>query len=1178
MSAGAPESGDIGSGDAGSDGADIGARLAEDAAARHRLRTSLGESLMVEAAAGTGKTTVLVDRLVATLAAGDTTVERVVAVTFTRKAAGELKLRLRQQLDRARSEVDATSPEHSHLTDAIARLEEAHIGTIHSFCAELLRRRPVEARVDPTFVEIDQEEAHQLYGQAFRTWIEGRLEAMPSGLSRILRRLALQRSFDGLSPLDRLQLAGRDLVDWRDFETPWRLDPNFDRDAAVNGLLERLETLDAWRRRGSRNDALYGELEPIHLLVDATRRTEQDAPARDFDELEGRLLELLRELRRQRPRRGGAAAFAPDLPRRDVQEARVQLIEALEDFERQANADLAARLRLELVEVLTAYEDLKRSRGQIDFLDLLLRCRDLLVSSAEARADFQAAFTHLFVDEFQDTDPLQAEILVLLSADDGAETDWRQVHPRPGSLLLVGDPKQSIYRFRRADVVFYQGIKRRLQEGGVDVLILSRSFRAPAPLQAALNGAFSSQMREDFRAGQPAYVPLAGDLDAPPDQPFLVGLPVPKPFGPRGWPTAKAIDESLPAAVAAWIRWLLHDSGFTVRDPQTGERVPVQARHVCVLFRRYLSWGRDVTAPYLRALEGRGVPHVLVGGRTLHQREEIDTLRAALAAIEWPDDTLSVYATLRGAFFGFTDDALLRFRTAAGHLDPFKAQPDGLEDGGADPAADPEFEEIGDALETLATWHRERNAIPFAQTIHRLFAHSRAHAAFALRPAGHQVLANVERVADMARAYEARGGLSFRGFVDQLEDAASRPGSGSGPLVEEGAEGVRVMTVHSAKGLEFPVVLLADPTCSLAPREPGLHLDAEKKLCARRLLGLTPWELHEHRELEMDRDKAESVRLAYVAATRVRDLLVIPGLGTRPWSGGWLSPLDAALYPAPGSQARPAPGCPPFGPSTMLGDPRSYGPGHGAPIKPGLHRSRAGGEAVWWDPSTLELRAPGLGGVSHPHLLAPDEDGEAFERGLDRYLDWEGQRRSALEAGAEPSLETLTVTETERWPPGDLEVRHESVERQPDRPSGRRFGTLVHAVLHDAGARARGAGPDARQLARLHGRLLSASGAEVDAAAEACEQALAHPLWRLADEAERVLREVPFTLRHERDLLIEGVIDLAFFDGGRWTVVDFKTDADPGPRLESYRRQIAWYVFALSELTGQEARGVLLSV
>ncbi|MEO1370259.1 MAG: 3'-5' exonuclease, partial [Acidobacteriota bacterium] len=378
-------------------------------------------------------------------------------------------------------------------------------------------------------------------------------------------------------------------------------------------------------------------------------------------------------------------------------------------------------------------------------------------------------------------------------------------------------------------------------------------------------------------------VPLVGELDAPASQPHLVGLPVPEPFGPRGYPTGKAIEASLPGAVAAWLQWLLGESGYTVRDPESGERVAVEARHVCVLFRRYLSWGRDVTAPYLRALESRGVPHVLVGGRTLHQREEVDSLRAALAAIEWPDDALSVYATLRGAFFGFTDEVLLRFRRAVGHLDPFKARPAELDD---------ELAEIGDALDALAGWHAGRNAVPFAQTIHRLFAHARVHAAFALRPAGHQVLANVERVVDMARAFEVRGGLSFRGFVDQLEEAAARPGSGAGPLVEEGAEGVRVMTVHSAKGLEFPVVVLADPTCNLAPREPGLFLDAEKSLCARRLLGLTPWELHEHRELEIERDKAESVRLAYVAATRVRDLLVIPGLGTRPWSGGWLSPLD----------------------------------------------------------------------------------------------------------------------------------------------------------------------------------------------------------------------------------------------------------------------------------------------
>ena len=150
----------------------------DDQAARERIATSLNESLLVEAAAGTGKTTALIGRLVALLESGQAKVEKVVAVTFTRKAAGELKLRLRQELDRARSRT-TDSAGSRHLEDAIAHLEEARIGTIHSFCAEILRERPVEAGVDPDFREMTEEEAPRLYDRAFQRWVASRLDDMP---------------------------------------------------------------------------------------------------------------------------------------------------------------------------------------------------------------------------------------------------------------------------------------------------------------------------------------------------------------------------------------------------------------------------------------------------------------------------------------------------------------------------------------------------------------------------------------------------------------------------------------------------------------------------------------------------------------------------------------------------------------------------------------------------------------------------------------------------------------------------------------------------------------------------------------------------------------------------------------------------------------------------------------
>src|SRR5947208_17191256 len=192
-----------------------------DAAARRIIRESLAESLIVEASAGTGKTTELVARIVQVLGKGLTTVDRIVAVTFTHKAAGELKIRLRQELDKARSAA-THAEERKCLEDALKSLEEASIGTIHGFCAQLLRSRPVEARVDPVFEEGTEQEADRLFGRAFDQWFQRKLGDSSPGLRRGPARLAWRDSWDSGPAMEQLRQAGRKLVEWRDFPALWR--------------------------------------------------------------------------------------------------------------------------------------------------------------------------------------------------------------------------------------------------------------------------------------------------------------------------------------------------------------------------------------------------------------------------------------------------------------------------------------------------------------------------------------------------------------------------------------------------------------------------------------------------------------------------------------------------------------------------------------------------------------------------------------------------------------------------------------------------------------------------------------------------------------------------------------------------------------------------------------------
>src|SRR5687768_8912654 len=210
-----------------------------DEEARRRIRHDLGTTLVVEAAAGTGKTTELVCRILSLLRHG-ASLSRIVAVTFTEKAAGEMKLRLRSEIEKARSAAAASEEEKERLDLALSELEEARISTIHGFCADLLRERAVEAKVDPQFEVAGEEEKERLYGECFERWFQNALAHPPEGVRRVLRRRARDRDAQG--PRLVLKRAGADLIEQRDFSTPWRRDP-FQRDQALDAVIERLETL-----------------------------------------------------------------------------------------------------------------------------------------------------------------------------------------------------------------------------------------------------------------------------------------------------------------------------------------------------------------------------------------------------------------------------------------------------------------------------------------------------------------------------------------------------------------------------------------------------------------------------------------------------------------------------------------------------------------------------------------------------------------------------------------------------------------------------------------------------------------------------------------------------------------------------------------------------------------------
>ncbi|MCA2977914.1 MAG: UvrD-helicase domain-containing protein [Myxococcaceae bacterium] len=1131
-----------------------------DQAARARLREDLDTTFVVEAAAGTGKTTELVERVVALVRRGRATLDQLISVTFTEKAAGEMKLRLRDRLERARHEA-ADDVERARLVTALEQLEAARIGTIHGLCADLLREYPVEAGVDPLFEVAAGGEAEALAEVAFTRCFQQLLETQPEGLRRALRRRA--RGPDRQPPRRVLLEAAQALIARRDFDAPWSREP-FDRHQLLDDALDALRAFTAHRpfvslRPGRERAPLLELLDRAAALVAEVDHREVVSP-RDHDGLEASLRELAFD-RFSWGAKPFGLVFSGGRTEASLAAARDEASAALIAVARRCDADLAALLREELRPVLEAYELEKARAGVLDFVDLLLRTRELLRCDRRVRGALQQRFTHVFVDEFQDTDPLQSDIVLLLSASDPAVTEPFEAVPVPGKLFVVGDPKQSIYRFRRADILLYARVKAHLVAHGARVELLSTSFRSTPGLQGAVNSAFEAVMTGGAQAD---YVPLAPWREATATQPSIVALPAPRPFSPSGRVTKAHVEACVPDAVGAFVEWLVTSSGWTVEED--GQRVPVAPRHVCVLFKRLKKSGDDVARPYAAALEARKVPHVLVGGRSFHQREEVMALRTALVAVDRPDDELSVYGTLKGPLFALPDELLLAFKHAVGKLHPLRPF-----DVSALPA--PAFADVVEALGVLRALHLERNRRPVASTLHALLEATRAHAGIAFWRGGAQALANALQLGEVSRRYERRA-TSFREVVEALVAEADAGEAPEAPLVEEGVEGVRMMTVHTAKGLEFPVVVLAEPTAPGAPLEPSHVVDPAARRWAFALAGCVPLDVRRHERDVVARDAEEAVRLAYVAATRARELLVVPVCSEKQWPEAWTQVLAPALWPKPARahEPQPAPGCPAFGRDVIVD--RQGEPPPGVPL-PGLHAAQGGRNRVtWFDPRVLSLGREEVAGLEGDEALR-DDDAEA-PRGLAAFEAWRQARQATLARGAEPARRVCVAREL---PPtadaASIDVQVTQGARE-GRPGGRRFGELVHACLATVALDADDAAVE--RVAEVMGRALEAPAPEVQAAREAVWAALAHPLVAGARQARRVRREAPIVDHLPDGTVVEGVIDLAWEGDDGWLVVEFKTDDALDERLAAYQAQTAAYVRAISRATGRPASGVILRV
>ena len=608
---------------------------------RDLIIRELDKNVLVEAAAGTGKTTSMVARMIHLLKEGKCTIDKLAAVTFTRKAAAELRARFQVELEKAAREADGVI--HDRLATALAHVERCYLGTIHSFCARLLRERPVEAGIDATFGELDDADDRLLRRRA---WDE-HVARLIAGNDPLLAEL------DGLG-LEIGQLAATffrfadypDVEDWpKPAITPPDPGPVL---TALQTYVTHMQDVAETFPDDTGNDKLMPR---YRLLPRMVRQANFDRAAE--------LLEVLEQFTELGPK---------TVVQRNWPEGRDQALAELEawnEFARTHAVDHVATWRrarygpvLRVIRpALATYDRLRREAGGLNFQDLLLTAARLLRDKRQIREYFRGRFTHLLVDEFQDTDPIQAEVMLLLTADDPAETDWRRCRPVKGRLFVVGDPKQSIYRFRRADIVTYNEVKRLIQASGGLVVSLTANFRTTAPLVEWINQTFADRFPETASEVTPARCPLqvgrVGDHTG--DLAGIYRLTVP------GKTKGEALEYEA-TFVARAIRHALDASRTVPRSGKELERnVPTASRPGDFLI---ITRNTSNLSLYARKLQELGVPHQVTGGTALNELQELYLLYTCLRAVVRPDDPVALVGLLRSELFGISDQALYTFNQA----------------------------------------------------------------------------------------------------------------------------------------------------------------------------------------------------------------------------------------------------------------------------------------------------------------------------------------------------------------------------------------------------------------------------------------------------------------------------------------------------------------------------------
>ena len=1075
---------------------------------RRLARLSLKKNIVVEAGAGTGKTTLLADRILFTLLAGGpkgtgSDVTRVAALTFTEKAAGEIKERLHQRLldllarmagrdlpgaraavadawlAEARADFKAGPEEVTKMAhQALSRLDRAAIGTIHSFAAGLLRLHPLEAGVDPGFVVDEGPGFEESFAAEWARHLDAELgQAAPNKAAWVL---ALRRM-----DLSELEALARDL-------------------ASEAARLGDIGTTPAAAKR-------------VAELAKAVREIPKGKPK---PHAASKILERLDELTDRLDALAAAVKVHPKLepePRHDPlktsswpkawaeepgEEQYIQACALAEACSPQAEAAVARARELVAAAAEQAREELNR-RGRLGFDGLLARARDLVKDDLASREALKARFDAFLVDEFQDTDPLQGELLLFLAEKkDGKASRWQDVVPAPGRLFVVGDPKQSIYRFRGADIRAYESFAKHLTLHGALSCDLTTNFRSHEGLVAPVNAVFSKLLTYEQYL-QPGYKPLSSD----PGKKRPEGNPIDLVLVTGAESEDDIVPNDLSAAVQArWAAtWLKENCGSKKRP----------YRDAAFLFRTAARM-----RPFVAALKENAIPYAVEAEGAYFGTPEVQDFLCVLRVLADPRDKVSLAALLRSPLAALEDRELLSMAEAKA-LDYEKDPPRKTLSDGPLKRVDALFAQLRELRQAAG---REPLGAFVARVLDATFLVESSAAAYH----GEQAPANLLKLSRLAAEAGEADGLTLREFAARAAELASEDKEGESPLADEGVDAVRLLTMHKAKGLEFPVVFLPELARATSKAKPaGALYDWGEGALGLRVGAYKDAAWHFNDAARSAREERERSRLLYVAMTRPREKLILMG--------------NAAPFRSDKASL-----------ASLLAKAGAWPPA-------GEHPEEATFPITW-----LPALEP------TPLRPAPDASSAPVDAGALGTL-WQARfaERDSLNKGvfAAPSSH-------EEWD-GALEESDAS-----PRATAILLGTLCHRVLEKWSFKD---GGDLQALIAAACSGLKGCAPEMDwAALSSSASALLtsfvkSPAASMLASAEILGREVPYLRRLADGTVERGAMDVLYRKGGRLFVGDYKTGGieDAGKKWGAQGKA---YTAAVKEALGEEAGFVVVGV